>query len=193
MPNLKPKRHEVVRIFSPQIWMEPICSELEKGLSLYEACGMYDDGPSPDTVLKWVKEDPDGAGTRYSRAREIGYLVLADRIAEIASQTHAYTLVPLLDAEGNQMLDPEGNPRVKRVLVPLNSDVVAHKRLQIDTLKWKLTKMLPKIYGDKVIQEHTGAGGGPIAIAAVNLRNLKDDELEQMQQLMSKAAKTIDG
>ena len=193
MPNLKPKRHEVIRIFSPKIWMEPICSELEKGLSLYEACAVYEDGPSPDTVLKWVKEDPEGVGVRYSRAREIGYLVLGDRIDEIASQTHTYTLVPLLDAEGNPMSDPDGNPRVKRVLVPLNSDVIAHKRLQIDTLKWKLTKMLPKIYGDKITQEHTGAGGGPIAIAAVNLSNLGDDELEQMQQLMSKAAKTIDG
>jgi hypothetical protein len=189
MPNLKPKRHEIHRIFTADIWLQPICAELEKGLSLYEACGVYDDGPSPDTVLKWVKEDPDGSGARYSRAREIGYLVLADRIAEIASQTHAYTMVPLLDAEGNQMSDPEGNLRMKRVLVPLNSDVIAHKRLQIDTLKWKLSKMLPKIYGDKVVQEHTGPGGGPIPIAAVNLRNLKDDELEQMQQLMSKAAR----
>jgi len=170
--------------------MEPICAELEKGLSLGEACAMYEDGPGPNTVLNWVKEDPQGVGARYSRAREIGYLVLGDRIAEIASQTHTYTLVPLLDAEGNQILDPEGNPRMKRVLVPLNSDVIAHKRLQIDTLKWKLSKMLPKIYGDKITQEHTGPGGGPIPIAAVNLRNLKDDELEQMQQLMSKAALT---
>jgi hypothetical protein len=53
--------------------------------------------------------------------------------------------------------------------------------------------MLPKIYGDKVVQEHTGPGGGPIPIAAVNLRNLKDDELEQMQQLMSKAARIEGG
>jgi hypothetical protein len=48
--------------------------------------------------------------------------------------------------------------------------------------------VLPKIYGDKILQELTGADGGPINIASLNLKNLSDTELAQMQALMIKAA-----
>jgi hypothetical protein len=74
--------------------------------------------------------------------------------------------------------------------MPLNNDVIAHKRVQIDTRKWMLSKMLPKIYGDKLTQEHTGANGGPIAMAAVDLKNLSDEELENMNRLLTKAGRT---
>jgi len=86
------------------------------------------------------------------------------------------------------LLEEKGEPSLKRVLMPLSADVIAHKRVQIDTRKWMLSKMLPKIYGDKVLQEHTGADGGPIAIAAVDLKNLSDEELENMNRLMMKAS-----
>jgi len=56
--------------------------------------------------------------------------------------------------------------------------------------RWRAKAIAPRDYGDKVTQEHTGAGGGPIAIAAVDLRNLTDAELENMQMLMSKASST---
>jgi hypothetical protein len=48
--------------------------------------------------------------------------------------------------------------------------------------------MLPKIYGDKITQEHTGAGGGPITLTAVDLKNLSDDELENMSRLLAKVS-----
>jgi transposase-like protein len=54
--------------------------------------------------------------------------------------------------------------------------------------RWRAKAIAPRDYGDKVTQEHTGAGGGPIAIAAVDLRNLTDAELENMNLLMSKAS-----
>jgi len=38
------------------------------------------------------------------------------------------------------------------------------KRLQVDTRKWSLSKMLPKKYGDKQAVEVTGAEGGPVQI-----------------------------
>lgn len=56
--------------------------------------------------------------------------------------------------------------------------------------RWRAKAIAPRDYGDKVTQEHTGAGGGPIAIAAVDLRNLTDAELENMNLLMSKASGT---
>lgn len=56
--------------------------------------------------------------------------------------------------------------------------------------RWRAKAIAPRDYGDKVTQEHVGHGGGPIAIAAVDLKNLNDRELEEMQQLMQKASGT---
>lgn len=38
----------------------------------------------------------------------------------------------------------------------VNSDVVQRSRLRVDARKWFLSKMMPKVYGDKITQEHTG-------------------------------------
>jgi hypothetical protein len=125
----------------------------------------------------------------YARAREIGYLMLADEIVALSDKTHEWVTVQELDPDGNPVFDEAGEPVLKKVLMPLNNDVIAHKRVQIDTRKWMLSKMLPKIYGDKLTQEHTGANGGPIAMAAVDLKNLSDEELENMNRLLAKAGR----
>lgn len=59
--------------------------------------------------------------------------------------------------------------------------------------RWRAKAVAPREYGDRVTQEHTGAGGGPIALAAVDLKGLSDDELERMQLLLSKAANSAGG
>ena len=166
---------------------EHVCSELKRGRSLDDVCrdaGM----PHASTFLDWVEEDPQGIGQDYARAREIGYTLLADQILAISDKTHEWVTIQELDPDGKPLFNPDGTPLLKQVLMPLNSDVIAHKRVQIDTRKWMLSKMLPKVYGDKVTQEHTGADGGPIAIAAVDLKNLSDEELENMNRLMMKAS-----
>ena len=164
-----------------------VCSELKAGRSLESICkdvGM----PTVATFLDWVAQDPSGIGKDYAHAREIGYRKLADEMIEIADKTHEWVTIQELDPDGKPLFDDKGEPRLKKVLMPLSSDVVAHKRLQVDTRKWMLSKMLPKVYGDRITNEHTGADGGPIAIAAVDLKNLSDEELEKMEQLMMKAS-----
>ncbi len=54
--------------------------------------------------------------------------------------------------------------------------------------RWRAKAIAPKDYGDKMTQEHTGKDGGPIALAAVDFKGLSDDELENMQRLLAKAA-----
>lgn len=61
-------------------------------------------------------------------------------------------------------------------------------RNRIDARKWHAAKAAPRKYGDKVTQEHTGADGGPITVASMNLKGLSDDELLVMQKMLSKAA-----
>ena len=143
--------------------MEELCQHLQQGLSLWKACDAVTDAPHPSTVLTWVEKYPDTLGQQYARARETGYRLLADKILEIADE-------PIPSTEGGSF----------------DTGAVAHQRLRIDTRKWMLSKMLPKTYGDKMTQEHTGAGGGPIALAAVDLKNLSDEELANMQRLLSK-------
>ncbi len=184
----KPKgRGGAPRQYDRAAVMQYVCSELKKGRSLESIC--REDGmPHVGTILTWVDSDPQGVGQDYAHAREIGYRKLADEMIEIADKTHEWVTIQELDPDGKPLFDDKGEPRLKKVLMPLSSDVVAHKRLQVDTRKWMLSKMLPKVYGDRITNEHTGADGGPIAIAAVDLKNLSDEELEKMEQLMMKAS-----
>ena len=183
--NSKPKRG-APRTYDREAIGTSICSELKKGRSLESICkaeGM----PAISTVLDWVEQDPAFA-EQYAHARKIGYALLADEIIQLSDKTHEWVTIQELDKEGKPQFDEHGKPKLKQVLMPLSADVIAHKRVQIDTRKWMLSKMLPKVYGDKVTTEHTGAEGGPIAIAAVDLKNLSDEELENMNRLMLKAA-----
>lgn len=68
-----------------------------------------------------------------------------------------------------------------------NEDNYQSMKVKISTAQWRAMKMAPKIYGDRSRTEITGADGGPVAFAAVDLRNLSDAELEAMQLLMAKA------
>ena len=43
----------------------------------------------------------------------------------------------------------------------------AAARVAIDALKWAAGKRKPKVYGDKVMTEHGGPGGGDIIIRAI--------------------------
>jgi len=167
---------------------EFVCKELEKGRTLQDICRSRKDLPDSSTFVQWVMDDtPPGLARRYAQARESGYKLLADEIIELTNQTHEWITIHKQDSEGVYLFE-NGEPLLDKILMPLNSDVIAHRRLQIDTRKWILSKVLPKIYGDKVTQEHVGANGGPITIAAVNVKNLNDVELEQMEQLMLKAS-----
>ena len=178
--------HLTVRKYDHQAVTAHVCEELQKGRSLENICTKDEGMPTVAGFLKWVNTDPE-VSKDYAHAREIGYLKLADEIIELSDKTHEWVTVQEMDSNGHPMFDEAGEPVLKQVLMPLNSDVVAHKRVQIDTRKWMLSKMLPKIYGDKVVQEHVGSGGGAIQLSAVDLRGLSDVELVQMQTLLGKA------
>jgi hypothetical protein len=107
--------------YSPEIAAE-ICSQLAEGKSLIKVC---EDArfPSDATIRSWALDDKEGFSSQYTRAREIGYLVKADEITEIA------------DTETD----------------------AAKAKNRIDARKWMLSKMLPKIYGDKLELEHKGS------------------------------------
>jgi hypothetical protein len=59
--------------------------------------------------------------------------------------------------------------------------------VKIATAQWRAMKIAPRLYGDRSRTEITGADGGPVSVAAVDLRNLSDADLASMQMLMAKA------
>jgi hypothetical protein len=130
-----------------------ICEALSQGQSLRKAAAA--EGVSHVTVLGWVKdhkaeEGKESFGDQYARAREAGYALLADELVEIAD-----------DGSNDSYQDEDGKIRV-------DQEVVARSRLRLDTRKWLLSKMLPKVYGDKVQTELTGPNGGPIQTQALS-------------------------
>lgn len=44
----------------------------------------------------------------------------------------------------------------------VDMDHIARSRLRVDTRKFLMAKIVPKIYGDRIAQEITGADGGPV-------------------------------
>jgi hypothetical protein len=170
--------------------MDAVCELLKDGVSLQEACTKVQ-GAKPSTVLHWGRES-EIVAAQYASAREDGYLHLADKIQSLAAETHSFIQVHARDKDGLLLYEKDGTPKLTTELAPLSPDVIASKRLQVETLKWQLSKMLPKMYGDKTVTEISGVNGGPITIAALNLRGLSDVELTQMQQLMSKTVDVIE-
>ena len=87
-------------------------------------------------------DDAEGFAAQYARARSIGYERLADEILTISD-----------DGLNDTYTDENGNVRT-------DQDVIARSRLRVDSRKWMLAKMLPKVYGDKVT--HQGDDDKPI-------------------------------
>ena len=116
---------------------DAIIARLEAGESLNSICST-DDMPNQAAVYKWAAEMPDSFGQRYVRAREIGYLKMADELEALADGT----------ALGERRYEP---------------GVVQRHRLQVDTRRWILQKMLPKVFGDRV---DVTSDGKPLAAAS---------------------------
>lgn len=111
---------------------ELIAARLADGETLSSICrtpGM----PSRQTVHQWRMRIP-AFDDLYMRARAIGMEAMSDDMLVIAD-----------DDSGD--LNPDGTP---------NSANVQRSRLQVDTRKFLLAKLAPKVYGDRVEVEHSG-------------------------------------
>jgi hypothetical protein len=118
---------------------DAICERISEGHSLRTICAV-DGMPSVPTVCRWVL-DNDEFAEQYARARRMQAELLADQLFGIA--------------------DDDTKDITGELEMP-NGVAVQRSRLMVDTRKWYLSKVLPKIYGDKVVQEHQGKDGGPI-------------------------------
>lgn len=106
------------------------------------------------TVMRWLADESSTKlREQYACARETQADSLAEEILDIADEDCAKVRANPFGIPG----DEDGN-----VEVIFDATAVARNRLRVDARKWLASKMAPKKYGDKVLAEHTGAGGGPI-------------------------------
>jgi hypothetical protein len=111
---------------------DQVCALLAEGSSLRKAAAAC--GVSASHVLDWTKGNAE-FGEQYARARARGYELLADEIIEISD-----------DASHDVIQTEQGEKP--------NTEFVARSRLRVDSRKWMLAKMLPKVYGDKIEATH---------------------------------------
>lgn len=136
----KPKRKRRTT-YSPAL-AKAICIMLARGHTLTSIC-RRPLMPREDVVLRWASDPSHPFSAQYARAREVGYLRMADQLVDIAD-----------DSTNDFMLKAETKDGT--VAIGINREVLERTRLRIDTRKWLLSKALPKIYGDKLQTEHSG-------------------------------------
>jgi len=87
-------------------------------------------GISRQTAVNWFDEHPDFF-VKYTRAKKSQAYFLAEEIVKISD-----------DAQ-NDILQTEMGSQA-------NHAAVQRARLQVDTRKWVASKLLPKVFGDKI-------------------------------------------
>lgn len=118
---------------------DKICTEIESGRSLRSILKTDENMPSSSTFFIWLKED-DLKSKRYELATDLRTDALFDEIVEIAYNIE-YGETTKTSDKGTEITV---------------GDMLGHRRLKIDALKWSLSKLNPKKYGEKLQQEHSG-------------------------------------
>ena len=137
--------------YSEQI-ADTICERIAGGESLIAICRDAS-MPGQSTVFAWLAQRPEFQ-EKYARAREAQADAIFDEILDIA------------DDARNDWMERQGEDG-QGAGWQLNGDHVQRSRLRIDARKWMAGKLRPKVYGDKIQQEISGAGGGPLVVEIV--------------------------
>lgn len=130
-------------IYSDEL-AERLCERIAAG-ELLTRIEREDGMPNYATVYRWLEKNT-AFRELYARAREIGWSRLAEQIVELSD-----------DSRGDVIIE-DGETRV-------DHENVQRSRLMVDTRKWLLSKVLPKIYGDKLAL--TDGDGKPFSIQVV--------------------------
>lgn len=110
-----------------------ICAELSQGRSLRTICKAKD-MPAASSVFLWLQKYPEFS-EQYMRAKRESADAMAEDILYISD-------TPVMGEI--RTVRPDGSVEIRQ------DEMLGHRRLQIDTRRWLMGKMKPKVYGDKV-------------------------------------------
>lgn len=124
-----------------------LCDYLASGMSLNSACKQKN-MPHKVTVFRWLSLSNEELWAndfrnQYARAKQESADMMAEEILEIAntpSRGKVTITRTTKDKDGNEVTVTEVR----------EDDMLGHRRLQVDTRKFLMAKMKPKIYGDKM-------------------------------------------
>ena len=140
---------------------ERICDEVSSGKPLRHVCREM--GLPWRTIYDWVDAHPDFA-TRLARARILGEDAIAEECIEIANtplegiETTEESTTAKTDSDGDDVMLPGTITKTKR------SDMLGHRKLQIETRLKLLAIWNPKKFGPKVENTHLGDPKAPVAL-----------------------------
>ncbi|MCK5605287.1 terminase small subunit protein [Candidatus Pacearchaeota archaeon] len=118
-----------------------ICKEISKGRSLRSV--LRDKGmPEAHTFYAWIDDNKERL-QQYACACEDRAESIFEDILSIADNPLEGVVIET---------DDHGRTKEKK------GDMLGHRRLQVDSRKWILSKMQPKKYGDKLEVEQTNKG-----------------------------------
>lgn len=132
--------------YTPELAAD-ICSRLASGDSLRTVC--KDEAmPSRSSVFLWIGKYPEFSD-QYAKAKEEAAEALAEEMFDIA------------DNSNNDWMEQHSED-AGLAAYKLNGENIQRSKLRVDVRKWYLSKIKPKKYGDKISQEVSGPGGGPV-------------------------------
>jgi hypothetical protein len=114
-----------------------ICDRMASGQGLRQICSA-DDMPARTTVLRWLDSNPDFRD-RYARAREALMDFYSEEILKIA-----------FDDSGDFFIERDKRGRDMMVA---NHARVQRDRLKVDSLKWIMSKLAPRRYGERPVDD----------------------------------------
>jgi hypothetical protein len=111
---------------------DEICLAISTSVDgLRKLTAKYPHFPTISTICEWVIKNPEFS-VQYARARAFQADFQADWAMEVA-----------LDGSNDTIIDENGNERC-------NHEWISRSRLIVDTIKWRASKLVPKVYGDKL-------------------------------------------
>lgn len=111
-----------------------MCERVASGESV-RSITKDEDMPAMATFFRWLHEKPEFK-EQYTIAKELGAEALfADLLAIADDGSNDYV----------EKLDQEG----KALGYAVNGECIQRSRLRVDTRKWYLSKVLPKVYGER--------------------------------------------
>lgn len=127
-----------------------LCAEVAQGVPLTRACKK--EGVKISSVFAWLQRTEENRGM-YARACEVRLQVLEERVLELCALGHEAALEEMT-----------GRERLTAI------------KLEIDTLKWMLSKLLRRKYGEKQVVELTGKDGKELEVK-------RDVDMEALRQV----------
>lgn len=135
-----------------------ICARVAEGESM-RSIGRDESMPVVSTLFLWLRKHPEFS-EQYAKAKEECHTAWFEDIVDIADNQVGN---PVLVDDQPMLVD--GKP-----VMAVDAPSVNHAKLRVDSRKWALSKLMPKKYGDRIENVHSGSLG---------LHDLSDEELQR--------------